>query len=668
MSAQSTRGRRRLRERAHVEYLRGDLPAALRLMEEAEDQSAALDLGGSRLDHARVLLEAGLVDDAATLLGRAAEDFRTIGMPSEQSDAELDLARCELLRGRPREARALAAEVAARDAARGDTERELEARLVRLESSVATGPAPSAVPGDAREEALAVAAEARRVGLARLALHADVLAALNDVPLGRLADAAAELAGASLLADSPHLATRTLLGRARLVLAVASGDGHGAGVIARTVRADVAASRCGPANLDLWTALRLSLDPVVTLDLERAAPGPPWDLLQAAERWRAATAEPPMLRPPQSEEDEEEWTRRRAELRAGVATGQGEGRVRTGLSRHPLDAALAAHAAVAVSLQWIGPQLHALLARPGRQLVHTVVLGWDDALALRDRLADDLAEAVARPPTTAGAATVPPAVSASLAAVDAAILDAAGLTPADPPGLVIVPTGPLATLPWGMLPSRLGRPTWVPRSLGEWLDRASAPVEVRIAAVSGRDLPTAGDEVRDVLEAWARVAVLPAPAGPLDSVPGAVVEAFTRADLVHLAARGRHRRDNPLFSVLSLEGGSLLAHDVEGRHRKASQVVLSACSPGGDTMRPGDEPVGFVSSLLSYGVGTVVAPVSDMHAETARRTMALYHRALADGGEAAGALAQAVASAASEGDWCAGAFTCFGAPWQVRRG
>ena len=153
---------------------------------------------------------------------------------------------------------------------------------------------------------------------------------------------------------------------------------------------------------------------------------------------------------------------------------------------------------------------------------------------------------------------------------------------------------------------------------------------------------------------------------PAFRVDGKVVAGFAASDLVHIAAHGRHRGDNPLFSAVWLEGGSLFAHEFEGRPRRASHVVLSACSAGGATLRPGDEPLGFASALLAYGVGTVVAPVSDVPDDTARRTMTLYHDGLATGREASVALAEAVSRAASEGHWLAGSFTCFGAPWLAR--
>ena len=680
----------------YVEYLRGDLPAALRLMQEADDRPVEIDRSVSRLDRARVLLEAGLVDDAAGLLREAIDGLRANGMAPERADAELDLARCELLRGRPEAARTLAAGVADRAVARGEKATELQARLVMVETSLTA--AASSRAAERRDEAVELAEAARRAGLTRLALRAELLAAVIDARLGRLAEAATELARGAALARSPHLATRTLVAQARLVLAQARDDRRDAASIARRVRTDVSRAGAGMASLDLRTASGLHLDPIIGLDLARAASGSPWRLLLTAERWRAATAAVPMLRPPSSEDAAAAWSRLRVlhdEVRSAPASAQPglhaeisavELRLRRSawadrgsgapvaaaedLVRARVDAVLRNRGAVAVSLQWIGPDLHALVVRPGRPVAHRAVIRRDRALALHERLTGDLAATGRLQSTLAGgmlATAVRSSLGASLAAIDDEILRAAGLTPDDPPALVVVPTGALATVPWGMLPSRVGRPTTVARSLGDWLGDGSAPDPTRVAAVAGRDVASGDDEVRGVLDAWGGGSGADG-IGRLDSHPAAVVAGFAASDLVHIAAHGRHRRDNPLFSAVWLDGGSLFAHEFEGRPRRASQVVLSACSTGGVTLRPGDQPLGFASALLAYGVGTVVAPVSDVPDDTARRTMVLYHQGLAAGLEASAALADAVRLAASEGHWLAGAFTCFGAPWVARRG
>ncbi len=52
----------------HVEYLLGNFPIALTLMERADSMDIEVDRAISRLNRARVMLEAGLVDEARDLL------------------------------------------------------------------------------------------------------------------------------------------------------------------------------------------------------------------------------------------------------------------------------------------------------------------------------------------------------------------------------------------------------------------------------------------------------------------------------------------------------------------------------------------------------------------------------------------------------------------------
>ena len=271
-----------------------------------------------------MLLEAGLVDDAASLLALAIEALRAVGMVPEQAEAELDLAACEALRSRPERARDLAAGVAERAVARGEGGTALRAGLVLLEAWLAadrsvddvagaTGPlrASAADARARRDDARRIAGEACAAGLPRLAVRAHLLAAIIDTGLGDLDEAAADLAGGAPLARSPHLATRTLVARAGLLLARARGDRDEASAITRRVRRDVARAGSGMASLDLRTAVGLHLGPIIGLDLERAASGSPWQLLLTAERWRAATAAVPSLRPPRSERAAAEWSRLR---------------------------------------------------------------------------------------------------------------------------------------------------------------------------------------------------------------------------------------------------------------------------------------------------------------------------------------------------------------------
>ncbi|MGH8922774.1 MAG: CHAT domain-containing protein, partial [Actinomycetes bacterium] len=89
----------------------------------------------------------------------------------------------------------------------------------------------------------------------------------------------------------------------------------------------------------------------------------------------------------------------------------------------------------------------------------------------------------------------------------------------------------------------------------------------------------------------------------------AVTAALHRADMVHLAAHGRVRADNPLFSSLRLADGPLTVFDLERLDRVASTVVLAACDSGRPVVCTGDELLGFSATLLSLGTHQLIASV-----------------------------------------------------------
>ncbi len=84
-------------------------------------------------------------------------------------------------------------------------------------------------------------------------------------------------------------------------------------------------------------------------------------------------------------------------------------------------------------------------------------------------------------------------------------------------------------------------------------------------------------------------------------------------DVIHLAAHGRFRPYNPMFSYLSLADSDLLAREVYGLHLPAALVTLGACETGRGK-RKGDDWWGLVRGFFSAGAAAVLAtlwPVDD---------------------------------------------------------
>jgi tetratricopeptide (TPR) repeat protein len=220
--------------------------------------------------------------------------------------------------------------------------------------------------------------------------------------------------------------------------------------------------------------------------------------------------------------------------------------------------------------------------------------------------------------------------------LDALLLRPVAREIADRP-LVLVPTGALQSLPWSILPSCAGRPVTMTPSATLWDARASARRQYGPALVAaGPGLPGAEAEAAAIASLH-NVAVL---AGT-----GATVEAVTTAldgaSLAHLAAHGRIHPDNPLFTSLRFADGPLTVYDVERLGLAPQIVILAACDVGRSAVRAGDEVMGLSAAFLALGTRQVIAsvvPVPD--AETAPLMIAL-HRLLATGTPAAQSLAVA---------------------------
>jgi tetratricopeptide (TPR) repeat protein len=228
--------------------------------------------------------------------------------------------------------------------------------------------------------------------------------------------------------------------------------------------------------------------------------------------------------------------------------------------------------------------------------------------------------------------------------------------------VVIVPVGPLHKVPWGLLPALSGRPLTVTPSASTWLAlrRAAATVAGRSLLVAGPTLDGAEREVQELGGILPDAVVV----GASDSRVADVVELLEGVDLVHVAAHGTFRSDNPMLSSLQLADGPLTVYDLDQLRSVPSTVVLSACSAGTVATSRGAEVLGTVTVLLDRGVGHVVAPVTVLPDWPARTVMCSLYAGLAAGESVPVALAAVRRSAGAAGSprdiVVAGVLTCFG--------
>ncbi len=177
--------------------------------------------------------------------------------------------------------------------------------------------------------------------------------------------------------------------------------------------------------------------------------------------------------------------------------------------------------------------------------------------------------------------------------------------------VVVVPTGRLHAVPWAFLPSLRDRDVSVAPSATAWLRaRRAVPAGDRVVLVGGPRLSSGAEEVRRLAEKYPKASVLADGRATADRV----LAAIDGARLVHIAAHGTFRADSPLFSALELDDGPLTVYDLERLERAPHRVVLASCSSAVEAPSGADELLGLVSALISLGSAGVfasVVPVDD---------------------------------------------------------
>ncbi len=136
------------------------------------------------------------------------------------------------------------------------------------------------------------------------------------------------------------------------------------------------------------------------------------------------------------------------------------------------------------------------------------------------------------------------------------------------------------------------------------------PGSALVAGVPSLALPAVAEEVAHVRSALGGWNVSTDLAPTRDSLRAA----SDGCDLVHLAAHGSLRKDNPAYSFIELADGPLFVHDLSSFRLPGSAVVLTACSSGRGISPAGDEWLGLARGFLSAGASTVLAslwPIED---------------------------------------------------------
>ncbi|WP_187365822.1 CHAT domain-containing protein [Trebonia kvetii] len=653
----------------YCDLLAGDIPAALQLFNAAADgyrRCAPGILPILAMDKARALLAAGLAGDAASELDDAMTSFRRQRLDHDLADAELARSEAALGAGEADAARRWATTAERRFRRHGNDAYACLAALTRLRArSVAVGRRAAAAA-----EAIRLAERLRGCGLANDAEMAELLAARNLLVAGRLDEASRLIAAVRRRRPAAPLAVSLMRRLARAELAERQRRSGAALAELRAGLAMVQTRRGRLGSLDLQTGtgalgaelaaagLRVALDrnsaPLVFAWLERSRAQafrvrpvrPPADPQTAA-----ALAELRLLGRLTREAElrgkrDPRQMARQAELQREIrerdwqASGGGMATAQASLSE--VSGALAGSGQCLVSILVRRGQILAVLVRPGS--VRLARLGnFDAAAEAARRLNADLDTLAGRLMPARLEAVIRESIGRQTAVLTAEIIEPLGSWLGDD-GVVLVPAGALASIPWSVLPSLRGRPVTVSPSasawLAAWLSGTAAARPPRVAPpllVAGPDLDHAAREVTDIARCYAGCQPLLAERATV----GAALHALDGAPLAHLAAHGHHERENFLFSRLDLADGPLMAYDIQQLAAAPRHVVLSSCDVGRTVIRPGEEILGFTAALLYSGTASVISSVTRVADASAVNLMIAYHRLLAAGARPAEALAEA---------------------------
>ncbi|MET8043454.1 CHAT domain-containing tetratricopeptide repeat protein [Micromonospora sp. NPDC005215] len=667
----------------------GDLPAALHAFATARATYQTLApgrLANLAVERARALLAAGLFSQADRELAEAISQAHGQQLDHTYADALQVRAEVALLAGDPQLSIRWARQARAAFLLRRNARRAALAELIVLRAGLD--------PTDPRSEgrptttgrALALAARLTRLGLSEDARIAAIVAVRSMIASGATARATRTLREIGRPRPIDRLDTRLLWWLARAELASASGKPAQTRSALLAGMAALHRHRTQFGSLDLQTGAAARGQELARAGLAAAvARGPAAAVYRWCERARAqalllAPVRPPTDAPAAALLDELRQIRhafRDAEL-AGRPADDLRRRIDE-LQRAIRERSWSTPGRTATPTPYVAPLGRVAAELGGAALVvYLVTEGVLRALVLTGRSAqlvplagyEEAAEAVLRlrADLDAQVTTVLPGQLARAVRAatrrDAERLADILLTPLLPRigdrDLVVVPTGPLMTTPWAVLPGCGGRPVTVAPSATAWLAarqrlRSSTKADVGVAARSivlaaGPGTNRGAAEVQAIGRVYPTATILTG----ADATPAATLGALDGSDLAHLAAHGSHQAENALFSTLELSGGPLLGYDVLRLRVAPSMVVLSSCDLGLADVRPGDETFGMSTALLAAGTATVVASVGRVSDEVAMTVMVGFHEAVAAGRAPAAALAGAVPPGS------AAAFICFG--------
>jgi hypothetical protein len=672
----------------HVASRRGDVPPALELMDAAElmYQKHHLARPEVALMRAELLLSVGLVGEARETAERAIESATAAGLRSLLAEALLMFAQAALSQGNTAAARDAATRAARMFASQRRPGWAAVARYVALRADERA----DLLAPTLRRRALRVADQLAAGGWRAQELDARLIAARVALARGDVATVRRELRRTAVARTAGPTELRIRAWYAEALLRLATGNQAAAETALRAGFRVMERQRATLGATELRVHVASHAGDLAALGLDLAGGrGSPEKLLDWIERWRAGSLRLRPIRPP----DDAPLATALAELRR--ITSEAEAAL---LDGKPASRLLARKATLEDRVRRLSrraagslfqlpagpPALTELSAGLGDRVLleladhreHVLAVTVRDGVARMHQLGptraarrslDALLFALRRLALGHGSAVSLRSARESMATAAARMAEIL-LTPlADVLGdrpLVVVPTGSLRSTPWSLLPGCQGRSVTVAPSAAIWLHAARRPRERsgdgRVVLVCGPGLGGAAAEIDELAASYPRALRLD---GPLATVE-ATLSALDGADVAHVAAHGRLRGDNPLFSALELSDGPLTVYDLERLAEAPRLVLLPSCQSGVGSELAGDEVMGLTAALFALGTRTAVATVVPVPDEATRPLMVALHGGLRAGLSVADALARAQAAGDPDDPAAlatAGGFVCYGA-------
>jgi CHAT domain-containing protein len=127
-----------------------------------------------------------------------------------------------------------------------------------------------------------------------------------------------------------------------------------------------------------------------------------------------------------------------------------------------------------------------------------------------------------------------------------------------------------------------------------------------------------------------------------EATADALQEKGRHSKIIHIAAHGSFRQDNPMFSAVKLADSHLSLYDLYHMDLPAELLTLSGCVTGLSVMNEAEEPLGLARGLLFAGARSLLLSLWDVDDQSTADLMASFYSRLGEHRDRAQALREAM--------------------------